>query len=82
MAPQDELDPIQEHHPDLTPTERKVLARVAQGETDEEIAKHEEITSVAVKSCLRRFRARTGLAGRSPTAWAVKHVACCIAAVV
>ena len=78
MPHQDDEDPIEEHHRDLSPTERKVLRRVAHGETDEEIAQREGMTLVAVHSCLRRFRERTGLAGRRLTTWAATHEPCCI----
>lgn len=69
-------DPLEEHH-DLSLTERKVLRRLARGESDGHIADHEGMTLPAVHSCLRRFRERTGLAGRLLTAWAGKHETCC-----
>jgi DNA-binding CsgD family transcriptional regulator len=71
-------DPLDEHH-DLTPSERRVLALVARGKADAEIEAELGLTEVAVHSCLRRFRERTGLGGRHLTAWAVKHEPCCIA---
>lgn len=72
-----ESDPLNEHC-ELSATERKVLRRVARGESDEEIAEHEGMTVAAVHSCLRRFRDRAGVSGRRLTAWAAKHEECCI----
>ncbi len=74
----DETDPVGEHHKDLSATERKVLSRVARGESDEEIGEREGMTIVAVHSCLRRFRERTRLAGRRLSCWAARHETCCI----
>lgn len=71
-------EPLDEHH-NLTPSECRVLALVARGKTDAEIEAELCLTEAAVQSCLRRFRERTGLAGRTLTAWAVKHEPCCIA---
>jgi DNA-binding NarL/FixJ family response regulator len=71
-------DPLDEHC-DLTSTERAILGLVARGMSDAEIEAVLGMTEAAVHSCLRRFRDRTGLAGRLLTAWAVKHEACCIA---
>ena len=71
-------DPFDLHY-DLTPSERAILALVTRGARDAEIAAELEMTEAAVHSCLRRFRERTGLAGRLVTAWAVKHEPCCIA---
>jgi hypothetical protein len=53
--------------------------RVAQGLSDEAVAAQESLSLVAVSSCIRRFRERTGLAGRALTVWAVRHEGCCVA---
>lgn len=65
-------------HYDLTLSERPVLELVARGSSNAEIEALLGLTEVAVRSSLRRFRERTGLAGRALTAWAVKHEPCCI----
>ena len=78
MPYQDDLDPLKEHLKDLTGAERRVLGLVAQGRSDEEIAVGEDMTLAGVRSCLRRFRDRSGLAGRLLTAWDVNHEVCCI----
>ncbi len=79
MTQPDGVDPIEEHHDDLTPTERVVLRHIARGESDSQITDLEgDLTLTAVRSCLRRFRERTGLSGRALDAWAVKHEECCI----
>ncbi len=71
-------EPLAEHYP-LTPAEAAVVALVALGKSDAEIAADLETTEAAVHSCLRRFRERTGLAGRQLTAWTVRHERSCIA---
>lgn len=71
-------DPLDVHY-DLTPSESAVVKLVAGGKSDAGIAAELGMTEAAVQSCLRRFRERTGLAGRLLTAWAVKHEPCCIA---
>lgn len=72
-----DADPLAEHH-DLSPTERRVFRRLAAGERDEEVAMAEGMSKVAVRSCLRRFRDRTGLVYRRLAIWAARHIACCI----
>ncbi len=62
----------------LTPTECKVLARMALGESDQQIADHKAMTISAVQTCVRRFRERTGLSGRTLAVWAAKHEECCL----
>lgn len=63
-------DAFSEHYP-CTRTERAVLRQIACGETDAEIAVTLNTARAAVHSCVRRFRDRTGLAGRALTVWAV-----------
>jgi len=71
--------PLDEHHV-LTGSEKPVLVLVARGASDAEIEAELVLTEVALHSCLRRFRERTGLAGRLLVAWSVRHAECCIAA--
>ncbi|MCZ2109007.1 MAG: helix-turn-helix transcriptional regulator [Dehalococcoidia bacterium] len=63
---------------DLTGAERPVLALVATGQSDERIADTLGQTLPSIRGTLRRFRERTGLAGRMLVAWAVRHKQCCI----
>jgi DNA-binding NarL/FixJ family response regulator len=78
MPYQDEQDLLEQHHDDLSRTERRVLLLVGRGRSDEDIAETEVMSVTAVHSCVRRFRDRTGLAGRLLTAWAGRHQECCI----
>ena len=66
------------HHWDLTQVERRVLEAVADGSTDNEIATVTDSSVRAVQSTIRRFRDRTGLAGRRLVIWAADHRGCCI----
>jgi DNA-binding NarL/FixJ family response regulator len=76
--PEPELTDWLEGHHEVTDAERFVLERVARGDLDEAIATKLDQSLAAVRSTLRRFRERTGLAGRMLVAWAVHHDACCI----
>jgi DNA-binding CsgD family transcriptional regulator len=69
--------PIDPHY-DLTPAEGRVLRLVAEGESDAEIEAELDMTAAAGHSLTRRFRERTGLAGRALAAWCRQHRACCI----
>jgi DNA-binding CsgD family transcriptional regulator len=70
-------DPIDRHY-DLTPSEGRVLRLVAAGESDADIEADPDMTAAAVHSLIRRFRERTGLAGRALAAWCRQHRECCI----
>lgn len=63
---------------DLTVAEACVLARVARGCTDDRIAEDLKKSLASIRSTLRRFRDRTGLAGRALAVWAAVHDRCCI----
>lgn len=63
---------------ELTGAELPVLALVAAGQGDEEIAESLGQSLGSIRSTLRRFRDRTGLSGRTLTASAVRHTRCCI----
>ena len=63
---------------ELTDAELPALALLAAGQSDEEIAESLGQSLGSIRSTLRRFRDRTGLAGRALTAWAVRHKRCCI----
>lgn len=62
----------------LTRNERRLLREIARGATDREISVATGQTEVSVRSGLRRFRDRTGLAGRRLVVWAVEHSPCCV----
>jgi DNA-binding CsgD family transcriptional regulator len=62
----------------LTRAEAEVLALVATGLTDAEAAEELTLTVAAVRAGLRRFHARSGMAGRSGVVWARDHFECCI----
>lgn len=63
---------------ELTDAELPVLALVATGQSDEGIAEALGQSLASVRSTVRRFRERTGLAGRLLVAWAGRHERCCI----
>ncbi len=65
-------------HWELTDSERRVLDAVADGATDDQIAASTGSSLRAVQSTIRRFRDRTGLAGRRLVVWAAEHRMCCI----
>lgn len=67
------------HHYACTQTEAFVLRLVADGLSDEAIASKLGQTVISIHSTIRRFRERTGLAGRGLVVWAVQHRECCIA---
>jgi DNA-binding CsgD family transcriptional regulator len=69
--------PIDRHY-DVTPAERRVLRLVAAGESDADIEVGLDMTAAAVHSVIRRFRERTGLAGRALAAGCRQHRECCI----
>ena len=75
--PYDVNDGVAEHLA-LTPNERRLLGEVARGASDREISEVIGQTEVSVRSGLRRFRDRTGLAGRRLVVWAVIHWPCCV----
>jgi len=72
-----ECEAIEACH-ELTDAERPVLELVATGQSDEGIAEALGQSLASIRSTLRRFRERTGLAGRVLVAWAVRHEGCCI----
>jgi DNA-binding CsgD family transcriptional regulator len=65
-------------HHRITAGESQVLALVRLGMPDEVISKALGIDPRAVESRLRRFRGRSGLAGRAVVVWAVEHRGCCV----
>ncbi len=68
-------------HVELTSAEREVLAILARGQSDEEIASELSLSEAAVRSRLHRFYDRTGISGpRRVVAWAKDHLHCCIQA--
>jgi DNA-binding CsgD family transcriptional regulator len=74
----DSKDPDLSQHWLLTESEQRVLHLLGQGRSDEQIAVETKSGLRAVQSVLRRFRDRTGIAGRSLVAWAIAHEQCCI----
>lgn len=71
------VENILEHHR-LSPAERRVLAQLAWGESNAEIAEAVGVSPDTVRSTLHRFSNRTDLAGRRVAAWAAWHYACCV----
>lgn len=68
-------------HFGLTAGEEEILAVLARGFTDEEIAVELSLSQAAVHSRLHRFYDRTGISGpRRVVAWAKDHLHCCIRA--
>lgn len=67
-----------ERHFSLTPAERRVLALVARGLTNEEIADALVLAYDTVHVTLRRFSEKTGLSRRRAVVWAVRHEPCCV----
>jgi DNA-binding CsgD family transcriptional regulator len=64
------------HH--VSRAEAAVLALLARGMTDEEIATKLDVHLRAVRARLQRFYDRTGISGRRAVAWSVEHRPCCI----
>lgn len=62
----------------VAPKTAEVLALVAQGLTDDEIAAELQITPRAVRGRLERFYEKTDLQGRRAGAWAFRHQVCCL----
>lgn len=68
-------------HVALTSAEHEVLALVALGLSDLEIAAHLNLSATAFTQRVHRICERTGLRGRRLVVWSKDHSACCVATV-